>query len=65
MSELALNCWEENVPLLKQLAKDDGLEYEATKLHTDVDGDTLFKFRFKGIPNRKTLDYYQKNRVRK
>jgi hypothetical protein len=64
-SELSLNCWEENVSLLKQLAKDEGIECEYKKLYTDCDGDTLFRFTFKSMPNNKTLDYYQKNRRKK
>ena len=62
---MKLNCWKENVSLLKQLCRDEGIKCSAKKLHTDVEGDTLYEFKAKTPLSRKAQDYYDKHRVRK
>jgi len=59
------NCWKENVKLVRQLCKDEGLKCVCKKLHTDCDGDTLYSVKINGQWSNKTQDYYNKNRVRK
>lgn len=64
--KINLNCWKENIALLVQICKDNGVtEYETEELFTDHEGDTLYEFKSECQWTATSWDYYQKHRIRK
>lgn len=64
--KIALNCWKENIPLLKQICRDNGVtDCDIEEIMTDCDGDTLFEFKADCNWTPESWDYYQKHRIRK
>ena len=60
-----LRVWTENIPLIKQLCKDQEIRVTVGKGFTDSDGDKFHSVDIHGQLNIDSWGHYQKHRIRK